>query len=91
MLGYIPQFFSEADPRPAKEQINTAYAHGGGWRPTSVAKQFKRVPNGIKYPGDPVYYEIARAKLRDETIILYEHAWLMIEQKDGSWEMARVD
>lgn len=32
-LGYIPLFFAADDPRPAAEQLNERYAHGGGWRP----------------------------------------------------------
>jgi hypothetical protein len=30
MLGFIPQFLDDADPRPAREQLHSAYAHGGG-------------------------------------------------------------
>jgi hypothetical protein len=34
-LGFIPEFFNPHDPRPAREQLDTAYAHGGGWHPLS--------------------------------------------------------
>lgn len=33
MLGLIPSFLSESDPRPAREQFDENYQHGGGWRP----------------------------------------------------------
>lgn len=32
-LGYLPGFFDAADPRPARQQIDQNYGHGGGWRP----------------------------------------------------------
>lgn len=51
VVGYLPQFMDENDPRPAKEQIHDAYTHGGGWNPF---KGFKlRADDSIKYPGDP--------------------------------------
>lgn len=89
-VGYLPTFFSPEDPRPAREQINQNYAHGGGWHPTSG---FKMKPDSwrVKFPGDPVLYPLAYAKLRDETLIFYEHEWLAILQLDGSFEMARVN
>ena len=32
MLGLIPYFLHPNDSRPAKEQFNERYAHGGGWQ-----------------------------------------------------------
>lgn len=88
MLGRIPQFFSEADTRSVREQIAENYAHGGGWRPFAG---FKMLSNGIKYPGDPLMRLLFEAQLRNETIRLYESAWLAIVQSDGSFEISRVD
>jgi hypothetical protein len=45
----------------------------------------------IKYPGDPQNKLLFEAKLRDETIRVYEHAWVAIAQPDGSFEIARMD
>ncbi len=89
VVGFLPQFFSEQDPRPAKVQIDRNYAHGGGWRPF-IGFQLLEDRN-IKYPGDPIYRPIAEAKLRDETIVMYPHSWVAIFQKDGTFEIARVD
>lgn len=87
-LGNIPYFFSEADPRPAREQINEAYVFGG-WQPF---KGFKMVEDfGLKFPNDPVMKPVAVAKLRDETINFYQWAWVSIVQPDGSFEVARID
>lgn len=88
-LGFIPQFLSDIDPRSAKEQLNDNYSHGGGWQ--SMAKWHLLAKNKIYYPGDPVLKPVAWTKLREEEIYVYLHAWIMIKQKDGSFEVARMD
>lgn len=87
MLGYIPDFLSESDPRSAKEQIEVNYI--GGW---SHMPGFTMNENGnLNYPGDPPMLLLAETKLRDKTIRFYQHAWLAIIQPDGSFEVSRVD
>lgn len=88
MLGFIPFFLSDQDPRSAKEQFNENYAHAGGWQPF---EGFKMVDDGLLYPGDPKTMLLAETKLRDETIRFYEHAWVAIVQPDGSFEICRMD
>ena len=89
MLGFIPLMLDEADPHPAREQLNEAYSHGGGWRPF---QGFKLLPSGeIQYPEDPPLKLLAEGKLRDETIRFYDCAWVMILQPDGSFEICRMD
>lgn len=90
LLGFIPAFLSEHDPRPAKEQFDSAYAHGGGWHPMKGWILYT-TDGAMEYPGDPIYKPLARAQLRDETIYVYEHAWVSIVQKDRSFEVARMD
>lgn len=90
MLGILPAFFFEGDPRPAREQINERYAAGGGWNPfrghtMSDGGRF------LRYPGDPPSRLIAEAKLHNEVLRFYEGEWLTIVQPDGSYETARVD
>jgi hypothetical protein len=87
-LGLIPEFLSHNDTRPAAEQINTNYAHGGGWSPM---RGWEMEGDCIRYPGDSLLHPLAKAKLRDEEIFLYESAWLAIRQPDGSFEVSRVD
>ena len=87
-LGYLPGFLFEGDPRPAKEQLNTHYI--GGWFPFS-GHGFNPETMILTYPGDPPMKPIARTKLRDETIFLFPHAWVLILQEDGTWEIARMD
>ena len=88
MVGYIPQFVNIDDPRPAKEQLHTAYAHGGGW---SKFEGFLMADDGLQivYPGDPPMRAIASAYLRDEKLVLYEGEWLAIIQATG-FEIARM-
>jgi hypothetical protein len=88
MLGYLPTFLLENDPRPAKEQFQERYVFGG-W---SSFAGFELIANDkLKYPGDPPILPIYRTYLRDEEITMYEHAWVMIRQKDGTWEVSRMD
>jgi hypothetical protein len=92
LLGFIPDFILEMDPRPAREQINDRYAHGGGWHPFGKGEWVYDPASGsIKYPGDPAYLPVAKGQLRDETILVYKHAWVCIVQKDGSFEVSRMD
>lgn len=99
LVGIIPQFLSEDNPRPAAEQFDEHYAHGGGWRPMSgwtATHEASDVPGfhsvlHIQYPGDPAYAPVAHIALGDESIWIYPHAWVAIEQADGSVEVARMD
>jgi hypothetical protein len=86
MLGYIPYFLSENDPRPAREQFNERYV--SGWR---SIPGFTMTPNGLKYPGDPLTPLLAETRLRDEIIRFYQYAWVAIVQPDGSYEICRMD
>lgn len=87
-LGFIPEFVSYADPRPAREQFNTNYAHGGGWRPFSG---FTRTKAGLEYPDDPAMKLLASTHLRDELIEVYQYSWVCVVQPDGSYEISRMD
>ena len=88
--GYLPQFLDDRDPRSAKEQLHTSYAHGGGWHPF---QGFIMNPedHSLKYPGDPAFKPLAVMHLRDEGVYVYNHAWVAIVQKDGAYEIARMD
>lgn len=88
MLGLLPEFWDERDPRPAKEQADEAYRHGGGWRPFHGLTM---EPAGLSYPGDPPMKLVAEANLRTETIRVYECSWVAIVQPDGSHEICRMD
>lgn len=89
-LGLIPMLLDEDNPLPAAEQIDITYAHGGGW---NKFEGFKVSDDHmtIQYPGDPPHHAVAYADLRDERIIVFDYAWVMIVQKDGSYEIARLD
>ena len=89
-LGFLPGFLDADDPRPAREQIDASYQHGGGWQPF---EGFKFDPGRLtlKYPGDPAFKAIAMTTLRDETLYFFDHDWLLILQPDGVWEVARVN
>ena len=86
MLGFLPEFFSEDDPRGAVEQFDDAYQ--GGWHDM---KGFTFDPKTmtLDYPGDPPTKALAMTMLREEFIILFQHEWLMVLQKDGSHRICR--
>ena len=88
-LGLIPLFLSETAPGSAAFQLNYHYQHGGGWRPMSGWVHFE--DNSIVYPGETPLRPLASAKLREETIFLYPHAWVLILQPNGDFEIARMD
>jgi len=94
MLGYIPNFLNEDDPRPAREQINSSYI--GGWRPQ---KGFTMNPTtkALQY-GDPNEEDadtpmetLAVSCLRNEILAFYRYGYFAIIQEDGSFEVARLD
>lgn len=87
-LGLIPEFLDERDPRPAAEQFNERYAHGGGWR---AFDGFTMGANSIRYPGDQPLALLAEARLRDEVIRVYNGAWVAIVAPNGSYEISRMD
>lgn len=87
IVGIIPSFLNEDDPRPAREQFNSAYI--SGWSPVPG---FRMGPDyGLRYPDDPVMMPKAMMKLRKEIILVYESGWVAIIQPDKSWEVARLD
>jgi hypothetical protein len=88
-LGFIPEFLSEADPRPASIQLHHNYSHGGGWRP--LAGWTLNPDDSIAYPGEPALMPLAKATLRDELILVYRYAWVAIIQPNRTFEVARLD
>jgi len=87
MLGFLPEFLDDNDPRSAKEQFNSNYI--SGWN-SFVGFAFLHNMD-ISYPGDPPTRLLYWTMLRDEWIGVYEYAWVVIKQLDGSWDAARLD
>ena len=85
--GFIPTFLDEADPRPAAEQFNERYQ--GGWRPQKGCTLSDK--GELLYPGDPAQRPISALRFRDELIVLYPYSYIMIHQRDGSYEFCRMD
>ncbi len=85
--GVIPEFLNENDRRSAKAQFNDKYI--GGWH---HFPKFKfDAEHNLKYPGDPVMRPLSVMFFRDEVLYIYESAWVVIMQLDGSWEVSRMD
>lgn len=90
-LGLIPAFVSADDPRPAWEQFDDNYAHGGGWNPMLPGKWKLDELDYLHYPGDPPMAPVAMALLRDERILVYPHAFVCIVSASGDFSLARMD
>jgi hypothetical protein len=52
-LGSLPKMLNEHDPRPAREQLDAGYRHGGGWSPFKGRLRDARLhPRGDARHGD---------------------------------------
>lgn len=91
-LGAIPDFLHDDDPRPARDQFDERYVWGG-WRPQEGFTWVSPAPLGltIQYPGDEPLSPLAYTHLRNEVIVLYRHSFVAIFQRDGSFEVSRLD
>ena len=91
-VGYLAGWLSTNNPLGAAEQIDQAYAHGGGWQ---AFDGFTLEPDNtlfsLTYPGDPPFFPKAIAHLRNEVILFYPYSWVGVVQPDGSFEVARID
>ena len=88
-LGNIVSFVDADDPRSAREQLDAGYKFAGGWFPF---KGFRlHADNSLHYPLDHPLMPLAQARLRDELIVFYDHAWVAIIQPDRSFEVCRMD
>lgn len=101
ILGELEGWINDSDPRPAYQQINHHYSHGGGWHefkdkwrvlPGFARDDIGRIPI-IQYPGDPPYRPVAFIRLREELIVLYPHAIVAVFDKQGETlnNLARID
>jgi hypothetical protein len=94
LVGYIPSMLDADDPRPAKEQLHSQYAHGGGWHPFK-GFTLNREEMTLEYPEDPPTraYAMTRLPKTNEVVMVFEHAWVAIIQDngDGEYEIARMD
>jgi hypothetical protein len=91
-MGAVPWFFDDEDPRPAAEQLNERYAHGGGFRPWGKEKwKLDAKALTIKWPGEKAMKPRAKATLHTDTLVFYDHAILAIIHEDGTFDVTRVD
>ena len=92
-LGFLPDILMVEDKRPVREQLEDRYRHGGGFRPMRTPKwKFDPLTMVLRFPGDPPFKPLAWTMVNDEKCIFYPMCSLLcIVQKDGSWEVTRVD
>ncbi len=91
-LGLIPLLIRQDDPHPLKKQIETNYAHGGGWNSQGMTQfAFDQVTAMAKFPGDPPMKPLAKFVCRDETFYFYDYAIVAVIDADGCAEFSRMD
>jgi len=93
LVGYTPQFLDSSNPDDAVAQLHTNYGHGGGWHDMRGFTLDESNPDAplLRYPDDPPTEAVAYWKLRDERIILFDHAWVAVVQPGGSFRVSRMD
>lgn len=97
LWGIIPTFLSLDDPRSASEQFDTAYI--GGFKHFEGFKVLDAETMEIEYAPDgsdpndrdEPMMPLDRVMFRDEELLIYEAAWVMVKRKDGSFTIARMD
>lgn len=96
-VGFLPDFLSNDDPRPAVEQLDENYC--GGWMDSKVGERgFTAFDDFMKlhWPGDPPLHALAVTMLhageaKPERIVVYESAYVAVIQADGTFRVARLD
>lgn len=91
LVGLTPAFISEFSDDDAVTQLDHNYRHGGGWHDFQGFTFVDGEEPKLTYPGDPPTQAVAWWQLRDERIILFDHAWVAVVQPDGSFRVARMD
>jgi hypothetical protein len=88
-LGMLPDMIDQDDLRPAAEQFDANYGHGGGWR---SMPGFTHKGLVLHYPGDPPFRPIASWPLRHELIVVYRYGIVAVfNTNTEAFEVARMD
>ena len=94
-LGFLPEWWrAQYDERPVTQQLHDAYRHGGGWDPLPgfVLQDGNKAQYKPNDPDrDPPYEPLAIGEANGEKVIVYDHSWVGVINKDGTFEMNRMD
>lgn len=90
--GFIPNMLDWNSDRKLREQLDAGYQHGGGWHPTTVPFHFDPKTKALSYPGDPDFLPYLEVRTTSgERMFVYPGSWVLLLQRDGSYEIARMD
>jgi hypothetical protein len=90
MLGIIPSFLDEADPRDAKTQLDANYGYGGYWMGAESGVRLGH-NDAMLYPDDLPQPVLAETRLRDERILFYPGEFVGVVAADGTFAVQRMD
>jgi hypothetical protein len=91
LVGFMPLGVDPSSPIAAVPQLHAGYGHGGGWHDFEGFEFKDGDEPQLLYPGDPPTEAVAFWNLREERIILFDHAWVAVVQPDGSFRVSRMD
>lgn len=88
----VPSWLRNApEGEKAAKVFDRCYAYGG-WKPLHNPKTRLDMETGAyKYPGDPIQKPLFKIEYNDEVIYGYRSEMWAIMQKDGSFEISRMD
>lgn len=89
MAGYIPSFLSADSDDSIQEQLDAAYVTG--WRPTKADVRLDEETWMLHFSNDPPLHPVGACALNGSILVLYEHAWVLVMDTDGDWEVCRMD
>lgn len=90
-IGYIGDWLDTDADGGAVEQINRNYAHGGGWSDFE-GFTFDKQQMALLYNGDEPTYALAGAVFsQEEFVMVFEHGWVAVMNRNGSMRVARID
>lgn len=88
--GLILSFLDFDDPHTAIEQFDAKYI--SGWCKFE-GFSWDKVTGNLSYPGDPPYRPTSAVIFRDEIVVLYPSAWVLVTNRfdQSKWQVARMD
>lgn len=90
-LHNVPMWLADSlEGEKAVVVFNREYQFGG-WQPLRSKGMIVDKDGNFKYPGDPVQKPLFKIEYNDEVIYGYESEMWAIVQKDGSFEISRMD
>ena len=87
--GWVAQYAITDTDITLQDWFNEVYSHGGGWMPFSGFTL--NDDNSLSYSGDPDQHPRYTMQVGEQTVCMYDGAWVCIINPDRSFEISRMD